>query len=222
MVNVVLDNDDLTVLGGPSKVNVDISIGATGRRGTFVFAGVQNPRFQDPILFEDPIVGDLYILINPADDEYLTMFQYLNVENQTIWTPVISLSLQFYNTGRTVFFNNGVGEIQVNIFALGFGRNIPLPPLLNSRLIFSVQATPVTDRPVALSVDVQDLKSISTDSLAGEEDLITYLPIKVHAAEFENESWQSVNGKTIPINLAITLKNPNDLLLGLIDTGEES
>jgi hypothetical protein len=223
MADIVLDTDELTVLGGPSSIDVNIGVGPAGRRGVYIFANANEPdengELPPSAFYIPPVVNDLYILINPASDNYLVMYQYLNQDGVLRWVDVIKLTPNLYDTARVVNFVGGVGEAQINIFNLGFGKNIPLPPLLNSRFLFGVQATPDNPLPVALSITVEDLVSIAVDDVEVPGGIITYLPITLTAAELNPVTgWQALNRQMV-VNLSLALKNPNDLLEGLIDEG---
>lgn len=223
MAEIILDTEDLTVLGGPSEIAVNVGLGAEGRRGVFIFPGViepdENGFLPSSVFYSPPVVNDLYILVNPASDNYLMMYQQLNQDGVLRWVEVVPLTPNLYNTARAVKFVGGVGEVQINVFNLGFGKNVPLPPLLNSRLLFGVQATPDNPLPVALSVTVEDLVSIAVDDVEIPGGIITYLPITLTAAELNPISgWQALN-RTMAVNLSLAVKNPDDLLLGPIDGG---
>lgn len=218
MVDIVLDSDDLTVLGGPSSIDVELNVGATGRRGVFIFTDFVPPDSPLVSFSEPPVLFDLFLLIDPSSDNYLQMYQYLNQDGILTWVPVVQLTFNTYNTGRAVEFVNGVGEVQIDVFLLGFGKNIPLPEIENSRLYFNVQATADNENPVALSVETRDLVSIAATDTEVVGDLITYLPVYINAAEFVNGEWVELN-RTMAVNMTINLKNPNDLDLGLIDGG---
>ena len=43
MAEVLISSDDLTVLGGPSTVAVDLDFGATGTRGSLIYASNGDP-----------------------------------------------------------------------------------------------------------------------------------------------------------------------------------
>jgi hypothetical protein len=43
MADVLLSNDDITVLGPPNTVEVLVDIGPTGTRGSQVFVGIGDP-----------------------------------------------------------------------------------------------------------------------------------------------------------------------------------
>lgn len=218
MVDIVLDSDDLTVLGGPSEINVELNVGATGKRGVFIFTDFVRPDSPLVTFSEPPVLFDLFLLIDPSSDEYLQIFQYLNQDGVLTWVPVVQLTFNVYNTARNVEFVNGRGEVQIDVFQLGFGKNVPLPDIQNSRLFFNVQVTPQNTDPVALSIETGDLVSIAAEDTEVIGDLITYLPVYINAAEWVDGTWSELN-KTMTVNMTINLKNPNDLDLPLIDEG---
>lgn len=216
MVDIVLDSEELTVLGGPSEINVELNVGATGKRGVFIFADFPLPTSPLATFSEPPVLFDLYLVLDPGSDFYLTMFQYLLQDGVLTWVEVIQLTFNTYNTSRTVTFVNGVGEVQIDAFELGFGKNIPLPAIENSKNYVSIQATPNATDPISLSVEVNDLVSItSEETISG---LVTYIPVTLHAVEYVGGTWQPINGNRV-ISMSVNLQNPGDLLLGLIDEG---
>lgn len=97
MAEVVIANDDLVVLGGPAAISLALDVGATGTRGSYIFNDIGKPTsvsFSFP-----PIMGDMYININPSDDEYLYLYQYKLVNGVLGWTKVLRL------VPNTVLFN---------------------------------------------------------------------------------------------------------------------
>lgn len=97
MAEVVIANDDLVVLGGPAAISLALDVGATGTRGSYIFNDIGKPTsvsFSFP-----PIMGDMYININPSDDEYLYLYQYKLVNGVLGWTKILRL------VPNTVLFN---------------------------------------------------------------------------------------------------------------------
>lgn len=99
MAEVVVANDDLVVLGGPASINLALDVGATGTRGSYIFNDIGKPT-SDQISFSiPPIIGDMYININPSDDEYLYLYQYKLVNGVLAWAKILRL------VPNTVLFN---------------------------------------------------------------------------------------------------------------------
>ena len=59
MTNPILAVDDLTVLGGPTTVNVEVDFGPEGPRGSMIYTGLGNPNDNTPD--GDVQLLDLYI-----------------------------------------------------------------------------------------------------------------------------------------------------------------
>lgn len=114
MVDQIISSEDVYVFGQPGSIDVNISTGAQGSRGTYIFQGAGKPT--DPgMTFEDNYNGqaksiqpkDMFINIKPSDDEYLYLYQY----EQTI-----TGSYQWVKTLRLVP-NTAIGNIPVVFYA---------------------------------------------------------------------------------------------------------
>ena len=66
MPDVLLDNDDITVLGPPETLELLIDIGPEGARGSQIFVGVGNPNTEE--IGQTPLLNDLYINTSPGAD----------------------------------------------------------------------------------------------------------------------------------------------------------
>jgi hypothetical protein len=91
MAEVVVANDDLVVLGGPAAINLSLDVGATGTRGSYIFNDIGKPTSSQISFSIPPIIGDLYININPSDSEYLYLYQYKLVNGVLAWTKILRL-----------------------------------------------------------------------------------------------------------------------------------
>jgi hypothetical protein len=121
MPEVVISTDDLVVLGGPASISLDLDVGATGTRGSYIFTDVGKPTSDQISLSPLPLVGDLYININPSDDEYLFLYQYKIVNGVITWAKVLRL------IPNTVLFNPFFKFINGEAYT---------PVLLNNTLLF--------------------------------------------------------------------------------------
>ena len=89
MVDVILSSDDLVVLGGPEEVNVEVDFGPKGDRGSLIFVGNGKPDLVD--IGQTPNTFDLYINLLTTDDEYLMMYQYVEVLGTMQWQTLTKL-----------------------------------------------------------------------------------------------------------------------------------
>lgn len=128
MTDIILDTPDISVFGGPSSISVNVGTGLQGPRGTYIFTGTQRPNDKDSDTFLDnattPAVSkqvqpkDLYINLNPSDQEYLYLYQYDQNANGTYqWkktlrlvpnTAIANIDVPFFN-GQAVRYVNVLG-----------------------------------------------------------------------------------------------------------------
>jgi hypothetical protein len=187
MVDIVLDSDELTVLGGPSQVAVQVDIGAEGDRGSIFVVGSSEP---NSITDENEISGvsvqafDMYI-----DTQTKKMYQYIAGDGGALtWTEVVSLVPNTYSVNRSVTFVNGDATVS----------NIALTDIIDSGSVsgltsanFNVQYSILGSSPIA--------SSISVSNPSGGN-----LPITFHASEFDGTTWSDVSGsKTIHILITV-------------------
>lgn len=92
MAEVLLANEELTVLGGPSSVSVDVGIGATGDRGSITYAVSADPRLATTTKPSDIKVYDIAIVINPSESDYRVMYQKTGPGSED-WSELIDLNL---------------------------------------------------------------------------------------------------------------------------------
>lgn len=218
MAEVVVSSDDLTVLGGPAEVQLDVNVGESGIRGTFVMYGLLNPNDPNAQFIATPLIFDLYILTDPSSDDYLQVYQYVNQAGVNQWIPTIKLTPNFYGTNRAMTFIGGEASIDINVFELGLVEiRTDIIDLTNTKFLFGVQATlsnyevtsevtgiPSPHLPAAVSVEVGDIFLDPADSQLK-------LPLKLHAAEFNGTGMQLINAKNVIAHLSILVINPNDV-----------
>lgn len=193
MVDTYLASDNVTVLGGPSEISVDVDFGPAGDRGSNFFVGNGNPNIPTTVIGQTPQIFDMYINIAGASDEdSLYLFQYQNVDGTNVWTKLIKLIPNTYSTNSTGTFTNGERLI-----------NIPIANVVPSEIIgsvtssnFNVQHSVLGTLPVASSISIDTL---DTDS---ESNII--LPITVYANEFDGSSWTALTGSRT-VHLLITV-----------------
>jgi hypothetical protein len=94
-LDVVIQEDDLVVLGPPSTIEVSVDIGPKGDRGSSFFTGDGDPNSLSLAQFEVihgavPIYGDVFLRIDFGPD-YGTFYTYNAVPGGDQWSPVIDL-----------------------------------------------------------------------------------------------------------------------------------
>jgi hypothetical protein len=220
MVDVVLSSDNVTVLGGPSRLDVDLNIGAPGNRGSLFFIDDRNPNTLIPN--QDfptiPEIFDIFINVDPSSTKYLTAYQYVNQDGQNVWVEAFSLNQEPLSINRGVTFSSGVAELQINLAELGLEK-IPFSELQNSFAYFNVQATisnknletkTFSTNPISMGIDVKDVISQNPNTFDPSR-FPSSLPITLVAFEFDGSAWIPLNNKTVPVYLNVSFANPNQI-----------
>ena len=147
MPDVVLSNDDLTILSGPEVIELLVDIGPTGTRGSKFFVGLGNPNLDNTL---QPLLNDLYVNSAPGSD-YGYLYQYVSEPGGSTWVEVLNITPAIYSKTHTVTFvsgtssHSGSGSIVIPI------TDITSVPSLTSTN-FSVQYSIVNPNPLASSV----------------------------------------------------------------------
>jgi len=220
LAEVNLSTEDVTVLGGPSSITLETNVGPVGNRGVFVMYGLLNPNDPNAQFITTPQFFDLYIVTDPASEEYLQIFQFVNQDGQNQWIPAIKLTINFYGANEILTFVNGEASMEVNVFDLGLvNLRTEFATLQGTKHFFNVQATLSNynaeslfnsfigedHQPAAVSVKVDD---IIQDGVTNE----LRVPITFKAAEFDGVNWQPIHGKNVIANIAIFVVDPTPVL----------
>jgi len=114
MTEVVFSNNQLSVLGGPSLLDISLDYGPPGSRGTYIFRGDGKPTDPNVIIASPsqptnstPQIFDFYINLKPSDNEYLFLYQYQNVNGVAVWERILRLIPNTAIANIDVEFLNG-------------------------------------------------------------------------------------------------------------------
>jgi hypothetical protein len=187
MPDVLLSNDDVTVLGPPNTVEVLVDIGPTGTRGSQVFVGIGDPNLVE--IGQTPILNDLYINTSPGAD-YGYMYQYVSEPGGDTWIQILEISPTLYSELHTTTYVDGVAQIVIPISNI---VTVTGSPLVSTN--FVVQYSIAHTNPVASSVVVP--------ALVGEG---TNLVLDFAAVEYTGSAWQNLDEEvTTHIFISIVL-----------------
>lgn len=228
MVDVILSADNLTVLGGPEEIEVDFNIGAEGERGSVWFTGLTNPNSLNtqtdfPLV---PKLLDFFINVDPSDEDYLQIYQYVLSDGGTTWSKSFNLNTSAYYSNEVVSFENGLGQINVDITSLGL-INALVESLDNSFAYFNVQASAsnvnvedapeganLNHLPIAMSFSVGNA-FFDSEGLTEASEFPFKLPISLTAVEYDNSLWSPIDQKSIIVHFAISYANPTEIIANL-------
>jgi hypothetical protein len=177
MTDVVLSNDDLTVLAGPSTVELLVDIGPTGTRGSRFFVGVGNPNSVGGL---NPILNDMYINAAPGAN-YGYLYQYISEPGGNSWVEVLKINPTIYSKLHIVTFASGTSA------SMGSGSVIiPIADISTASGLsaenFSIQYSIQNANPIA--------SSLSSVEISG-----TDLVINIEASEYDG-TWGPLDAET--------------------------
>lgn len=188
--DVVVNTDDLVVLGPPDVIDLSVAIGQQGPRGATFFAGSGNPN--DLVVSQNifgnnlsPIFGDIFI--NTATGPqygWLYVYNPKVVGNQ--WDQVLQLTPPLYAARKEVIFSSGVVTISIPLTDI-------LPPNTTESdpEKYIVSVSPNYSSPISFSINS---KTISSSNLN----------ITIEAIKYDSGSWSSLN-ETVDLDLTITV-----------------
>lgn len=187
MVDILLDSEELTVLGGPSQVAVQVDLGADGDRGSFFVVDSVEPN----TITEDNVINGITV---QAFDMYINtqnrkLYQYVAGDGGTLtWVETLSLVPNTYSINKNVTFVSGEATISdIAITSIVDTGNTSGLTAGN----FNVQYSIVGSAPIASSISV-------SSPTAGK------LPISIYASEFDGTTWSDVAGSKT-VHLLITV-----------------
>lgn len=182
--DVLIDSEDIVVLGPPSNIDVSLGVGEKGVRGSKFFIGSGDPNVPGIIpSAEEILLGDVFINTSTSS-QFSWLYLYVFTPSGNIWTPALRLQPSIYVRNTDITFD-GSGTSVITI---------PLSDIVTDSTItdvnrFVVQITPINSNPIAIVVNS---KSIISSNLL----------INVEAIEFASSSWSNLTGL---VKLGITI-----------------
>lgn len=190
MADVVISNDDITVLAPPEVVELLIDIGPTGQRGSKFFVGTGDPNSltsSQTIFSQDIYLYDMYINTSPGAD-YGYMYQYVAEPGGNVWTQVLNINPTLYSKKHTTTFTSGAGSITVPIANIVTVSGTPLTAS-NFNIQYSIEGA----NPVASSIQVPALAGAGTN-----------LVINLKAVKSVSGTWSNLTGE-VTVHLFISV-----------------
>jgi hypothetical protein len=189
MPDVLLSNDDITVLGPPAIVELLVDIGPSGTRGSQVFVGVGDPN--SIVIGQTPLLNDLFINTSPGG-ELGYMYQYVSEPGGDTWIKVLDLNPSIYSINYEAIFSAGTTSITIPISDIVDVTGAPL-----TADNFNVQHSITHTNPIA--------SSISIPALVGDG---SNLVVDITAVEYSSESgpaeWLELDGY-LTVHLVVSI-----------------
>jgi hypothetical protein len=189
MPDVLLSNDDITVLGPPAIIELLVDIGPTGTRGSQVFVGVGDPN--SITIGQTPILNDLFINTSPGG-ELGYMYQYVSEPGGDTWIKVLDLNPSIYSINYEAIFSAGTTSITIPISDIVDVTGAPL-----TADNFNVQHSITHTNPIASSISIPALVGDGSD-----------LVVDIAAVEYSSESgpaeWLELDGY-LTVHLVVSI-----------------
>lgn len=192
--DVLVNTEDIVVLGPPEVVELAVSVGEQGLRGATFFAGSGSPN--DPIVFNNvfgseitPVDGDIYIN-TAAGVEYGWLYIY-NPKNdpaQDDWDSVLRLQQPFYSKQLTANFAAGSSSLSIPLAQV-------LTPGFNQADVskYIINVTALSSDPTVVSV--------TNKSISGSNFLFG-----LSAAQFNSGNWAAASGSiSLMVNISVVI-----------------
>jgi hypothetical protein len=190
---VIAANDDITVLGGPASISVDVDFGPEGERGSLWYTSPLGNPNTNPI-GATPKIFDMCINTNSGHEDYQYIYQYRNVSGTNTWVKLFKLISNTYSTNRTVTFIAGEKSINVPVSSIVPQDQVGTVTAANFNVQYSITSN---SNPVSSSLSILP---IATES--GTGNLV--LPLSFNAIEFDEGEWVNL-AKEVTVHLFITV-----------------
>jgi hypothetical protein len=173
MPNVLLSNDDITVLGPPETLELQLDIGAQGTRGSKFFVGSGDPNAQTSsgtLGGQTLQLNDLYLNASPSAT-YGYIYQYVAEPGGNVWVEVLDINPTIYSNNYITTFEDGDAQIVIPVEDIITVSGTPL-----TAENFNVNYSIAYANPIASSMEIP--------ALAGSN-----LIINLHAVEYDTSTW---------------------------------
>lgn len=190
-IDVLLNNDDLIVLGGPQELNIELDYGPEGERGSLIFVGNGSP--SELTIGQTPKAFDLYINMLKSDPEnkYLMIYSYMPGLTGLQWQEITKLIPNTYSANTSIDFNS-VNYVHIPVTAIVDPSYVGNTDASN----FSVNVT------FATSAGLPIVSSIKTEIVSLNS--IENLKITFYAKEFDGTDWVDISGpRTANLHISV-------------------
>lgn len=112
MVDVSQASSTVSVIGGPSTINLVVDAGPPGQRGSQIYTGPGNPT--DAIVQLPSVqINDMFINLNPESNDYLYLWQYNSQDGVVAWRKALRLIPNTILINPVIKFIGGVAHTTV-------------------------------------------------------------------------------------------------------------
>lgn len=159
-INLIVQDDNLTVYGPPQSLELAVDIGPKGDKGNKIYTGPGDPNVNSGIFINDPAqISDLFVR-NDLGGDYGVVYQYKSVPGGNEWQAVLKFQPITYSAILQIPFTSGSASFSIPLTSLYVDA-----PLNLTAGDISIQLTPQHTSPVSVTVSNKVLTSGSSRSL---------------------------------------------------------
>lgn len=179
----LLSNEDITVLGGPSEITVNLDFGPTGQRGSYWIVGNGNPNNSNTVIGQTPQVQDIYLNLDSENGEYLSVYQYQTGIGTTSWVKLVNLIPKIFSKNLMVDFVDGLASI-----------NISLVEIVPAEIVGSTVSTDFNVQHSIVNAGSPVASSLSIDGIIIDNGL-QVLSMDIKASQLQEGAWENLTGQ---------------------------
>jgi len=156
-INLVVQDDNLTVYGPPQTIELALDIGPKGDKGSKIYTGPGDPNVNSGLFINDPAsISDIFIR-NDLGADYGLLYQYVSVPGGNEWQTVLRFQPITYNEILSTTFTSGSASFLIPLTSLY--ANAPAN-LVSSDI--AVQLTPNHSSPASLTVTGKSILTVGS------------------------------------------------------------
>ena len=146
-INLVVQDDNLTVYGPPQTIELALDIGPKGDKGSKIYTGPGDPNVNTGLFVSDPAsISDIFIR-NDLGADYGVLYQYVSVPGGNEWQTVLRFQPITFSDIVATTFTSGSATLIVPLTSLY--ANAPANLTVNN---INILITPQHSAPVAITV----------------------------------------------------------------------
>ncbi len=117
-INLIVQDDNLTVYGPPQSLELAVDIGPKGDKGNKIYSGPGNPNTNSGLFINDPAsISDIFIR-NDLGADYGVVYQYRSVPGGNEWQSVLKFQPITYSEIIDVPFTSGSASFLIPLTSL--------------------------------------------------------------------------------------------------------
>lgn len=184
-VEVLVNAADITVLGPPTTLDVQLDVGPTGQRGSQIYVGAGLPSSSTIANYSEVLPGDLYINVSPGVN-YSYLYQYVVGPAANEWQEVLRIQPAIYRALYEVEFSAGTAQI-----------SIPIASITSATSSFTVDN-------FAVEFSFEHTNPVSA-SISGKAISSSNLVLDFSAVEWDGSTWADLVANPVKLGLSINI-----------------